>query len=70
MGLLSSFFAREDRFFGLLRSSANNLTEVSALLVDLMDGHAPTEVERRTISTHRLLFEGLPRWPFATTYAT
>ena len=39
MKFLSSFFAREDRFFGLLRSSANNLTEVSALLVDLMDDY-------------------------------
>ena len=39
MRFLSSFFAREDRFFGLLRSSANNLTEVSALLVDLMDDY-------------------------------
>ena len=39
MRFVSSFFAREDRFFGLLRSSANNLTEVSALLVDLMDDY-------------------------------
>lgn len=39
MRFFSSFFAREDRFFGLLRSSANNLTEVSALLVDLMDDY-------------------------------
>ncbi len=39
MKFLPSFFAREDRFFGLLRSSANNLTEVSALLVDLLDDY-------------------------------
>ena len=36
---LWSFLAREDRFFGLLRSSANNLTEVSVLLVDLMEDY-------------------------------
>ena len=39
MKLWPSFLAREDRFFGLLRSSANNLTEVSALLVDLMNDY-------------------------------
>lgn len=39
MKFWSSFFAREDRFFGLLRSSANNLAEVSVLLVDLMDNY-------------------------------
>ena len=39
MSFWSSFFAREDRFFGLLRSSASNLLEVSTLLVDLMDDY-------------------------------
>ncbi|MEE8442819.1 MAG: DUF47 family protein [Dehalococcoidia bacterium] len=37
MKLLPSLMPREDRFFGLLRSSTNNLNEVSKLLVDLME---------------------------------
>ena len=39
MRLLSSLMPREDRFFGLLKSSANNLYEVSKLLVDLMENY-------------------------------
>ncbi len=39
MRLLSSLLPREDRFFGLLKSSANNLYEVSKLLVDLMEDY-------------------------------
>ena len=37
MRLFPSFLPRDDRFFGLLRSSANNLFEVSELLVGLME---------------------------------
>lgn len=36
---LASLVAREDRFFGLLKSSAGNLREVSRLLVDLMENY-------------------------------
>ena len=39
MRILSSLMPKEDRFFGLLRSSANNLYEVSVLLVDLMESY-------------------------------
>ncbi len=39
MRLLPSLMPREDRFFGLLRSSANNLNEVSKLLVDLVEDY-------------------------------
>ena len=34
-----SFLPREDRFFGLLRSGASNLLEVSQKLVDLMENY-------------------------------
>ncbi len=37
MKLLPSFLSREERFFGLLRSSASNLHDVAVLLVDLME---------------------------------
>ena len=37
MRLLPSLMPREDRFFGLLRSGANNLYDVSKLLLDLME---------------------------------
>ena len=36
---LDSLLPREERFFGLLRSSANNLHDVSKLLVDLMEDY-------------------------------
>ena len=39
MRLLPSLMPREDRFFGLLKSSANNIYEVSKLLVDLMEDY-------------------------------
>ena len=39
MRLFSSLMPREDRFFGLLRSSASNLYETSKLLVDLMEAY-------------------------------
>ena len=39
MRLLPSLLSREERFFGLLRSSANNLDEVAQLLVDLMEDY-------------------------------
>ncbi len=37
MKLFPSLMPREDRFFGLLRSSTKNLVDVSVLLVDLME---------------------------------
>ena len=52
MKFWSSFFAREDRFFGLLRSSANNLAEVSVLLVDLMDDYQ--NVQKKVAEIKRL----------------
>ena len=39
MRLLPSLMPREDRFFGLLKSSTNNIFEVSKLLVDLMEDY-------------------------------
>lgn len=39
MRLLPSLLSREERFFGLLRSSANNLDEAARLLVDLMEDY-------------------------------
>ena len=39
MRLLPSLLSREERFFGLLRSSANNLDEAAQLLVDLMEDY-------------------------------
>ena len=39
MKWLDSLLPREERFFGLLRSSANNLHDVSKLLVDLMEDY-------------------------------
>ena len=46
MRLLPSLLSREERFFGLLRSSANNLDEAAQLLVDLMEDFqdVPTKV--------------------------
>ena len=39
MRLLPSILHREERFFGLLRSSANNMHDTSVLLVDLMEDY-------------------------------
>ena len=39
MRLLPSLLSQEERFFGLLRSSANNLDEAARLLVDLMEDY-------------------------------
>ena len=39
MRLLPSLLSREERFFGLLRSSAKNLDEAARLLVDLMEDY-------------------------------
>ena len=39
MRLLPSLMPREDRFFGLLKSSASNIYEISKLLVDLMEDY-------------------------------
>ena len=39
MRLLPGLLSREERFFGLLRSSANNLNETAKLLVDLMEDY-------------------------------
>ena len=39
MRFLPSLLRREERFFGLLRSSASNLTEISKLLVALMEDY-------------------------------
>ena len=39
MRLLPSLLTREDRFFGLLRSSATNLRDVAQLLVELMEDY-------------------------------
>ncbi|MFQ5860421.1 MAG: DUF47 domain-containing protein [Dehalococcoidia bacterium] len=44
---LPSFIPREERFFGLLRSSADNLKEVARKLVDLLEhyDHVPEKVK-------------------------
>ena len=39
MRLFPGLLSREERFFGLLRSSANNLNETAKLLVDLMEDY-------------------------------
>ncbi len=39
MRLLPSLLSREERFFGLLRSSASNLDDAARLLVDLMEDY-------------------------------
>ena len=52
MKLLPSFMSREDRFFGLLRSSTNNLHDVSHLLVDLMEDY--TDVAGKVAEIKRL----------------
>ena len=46
MRLLPSMLSREERFFGLLRSSASNLNKAALLLVDLMEDYqdVPTKV--------------------------
>lgn len=45
MRLLPSILHREERFFGLLRSSANNMHDVSELLVDLMEDYRDVQTK-------------------------
>ncbi|MBI2171939.1 MAG: DUF47 domain-containing protein [Chloroflexi bacterium] len=52
MPVLPSLMPREDRFFGLLRSSTKNLVDVSVLLVDLMEHY--DDVPKKVAEIKRL----------------
>ncbi|MBI4311828.1 MAG: DUF47 domain-containing protein [Chloroflexi bacterium] len=52
MPVLPSLTPREDRFFGLLRSSTKNLVDVSVLLVDLMEHYE--DVPKKVAEIKRL----------------
>ena len=52
MRLLPSLMPKEDRFFGLLRSSASNLYDVSKLLAELMEDY--TDVPKKVAEIKHL----------------